>query len=49
MGDISLLVALISLLAITLAVVLSLRGWRQRRREAWEVDRAAWRAWIIRP
>jgi hypothetical protein len=24
----------------------ALRGWRARRRAAWEVERAAWRRWI---
>lgn len=24
----------------------ALRGWRVRRRAAWEVERAAWRRWI---
>lgn len=49
MGHLNLIVALVSLIAIALAAVLSQRGWRQRRRAAWELDRAAWRAWIIRP
>jgi hypothetical protein len=49
MGHLNLIVALLSLLAISLAAVLGRRGWRQRRRAAWELNRAARRAWIIRP
>ena len=40
--------------AIALVVVLvgagahrALRGWRLRRRAAWELDRAAWQRWIL--
>jgi peptidoglycan/LPS O-acetylase OafA/YrhL len=26
-----------------------LKSWRARRRSAWQLDRAAWRLWMLRP
>jgi hypothetical protein len=41
--------AAVLVLGGSLAASRALRGWRLRRRTAWEVERAAWRAWLTRP
>jgi hypothetical protein len=49
MGSLGLVAILISVIGVSLAAHHGLRGWRERRRAAWELDRAAWREWISRP
>ena len=43
----------VAIVVITLALAPGtyrhLKGWRAGRRSAWELDRAAWRLWIVRP
>jgi len=39
---------LVGLAAVAAVTHRGLRGWRRRRRVAWEQERAVWRAWISR-
>jgi hypothetical protein len=42
----------VALVVITLALAPGsyrfLKGWRASRRSAWDLDRVAWRRWIVR-
>jgi hypothetical protein len=46
-------VAVVALVVISLALApgtyRQLKDWRATRRSAWELDRAAWRLWMLRP
>jgi hypothetical protein len=46
---ISRLVIPVLIIALLAGIYPNLRGWRRRRRAAWEVERAEWREWITRP
>jgi hypothetical protein len=49
MASIWIALAAVVILAGSVPAYRALRGWRLRRRAAWELERAAWRAWLLRP
>jgi hypothetical protein len=36
-------------LALAPGIIRFLKDWRAGRRSAWELDRVAWRLWMLRP
>jgi hypothetical protein len=46
---IGLLIIPVLIVGLLAALYPALRGWRRRRRAAWEIERAEWRKWITRP
>jgi type II secretory pathway pseudopilin PulG len=46
---IGLLMVAVLMVGLSAALYPGLRGWRRRRRAAWEMERAEWREWITRP
>jgi hypothetical protein len=46
---IGLLIGLLGLIVIAGATYRGLRGWRCRRKAAWELERVGWREWITGP
>jgi hypothetical protein len=36
-------------LALAPGIYRSLKAWRASRRSVWELDRVAWRLWMLRP
>ena len=47
--------ALIAMAMVAISLALApgtyrfLKSWRARRRSEWQLDRAAWRLWMLRP
>jgi len=46
---IDVILVLVLLIGLSVALYPQLRGWRKKRRAAWELDRAEWRRWLTRP